>query len=310
MEKINIQELLKIILSHRKPILLLTLSAALVSSIVSFLITPKYKSIAVVYPVNLSPSSEESNTEQLLQYFTSSNVKNAVAEKNKLFSHYKVDPKNKEAKSLFDYYYQSNISITPTIYESIEISVKDENPEMAQKIAQSLIDETNLFISRLKKERLREYIKNSSAAINRELLRVDSANSKIDELRVKYGIIDMTLQAKYLSKKMMAGQKLSDEEMNLFNGIKLERTGIEKLMSTTNGKLSVLNYFDNEMEKYLLDYLGSINYTNVVSNPNLPDKKCYPVRWVIVMLSSLSAFALSSFYFMLFSKGWGNLGKK
>ena len=302
MEKLNIQEILTIIIKNKKPILIFTCIAAITSALASYFITPKYKSIAVVFPVNLSPSSEESNTEQLLQYFTSENVKNAVAKKNNLFSHYKIKPQQKEAKSLFDFYYQENISISPTIYESIEISVKDESPEKAQQIAQSLIDETNVFISNLKKERLREYIKNSSSAITRELATVDSVVKTLNQYREKYGVIDFEAQSRYLSKKTIAGQKLSDTEQLLFEGIKTGKMETEKLGSFLNGKMSTLNYFESENDKYLLDYLGVIQYTNVVSNPTLPDKKCYPVRWAIVTFSTLAAFAFASLYFIFFAK--------
>jgi len=56
---------------------IITLIAIIVGFIVSspIVIKPLYKSYAVVYPVNLSPSSEESNTEQLLQWFNSEEVK-------------------------------------------------------------------------------------------------------------------------------------------------------------------------------------------------------------------------------------------
>ncbi|MBK7668079.1 MAG: hypothetical protein IPJ32_12540 [Sphingobacteriaceae bacterium] len=69
MENFNTKEIIAIVLKNKKAIILVTLLAAIASTVVSYMLKPKYKSYAVVFPVNLSPSSEESNTEQLLQYF-------------------------------------------------------------------------------------------------------------------------------------------------------------------------------------------------------------------------------------------------
>jgi regulatory protein YycH of two-component signal transduction system YycFG len=41
------------------------------------------------------------------------------------------------------------------LYESIEISVKDQDPYMAKKITQGIIDATNELIMSVKKERLK-----------------------------------------------------------------------------------------------------------------------------------------------------------
>jgi capsular polysaccharide biosynthesis protein len=56
-------------LQQWKKLALIAFVAALVGYGVTFFIKPLYKSYSVVYPVNLSPSSEESETEQLLQWF-------------------------------------------------------------------------------------------------------------------------------------------------------------------------------------------------------------------------------------------------
>jgi capsular polysaccharide biosynthesis protein len=206
-ENINTKEIIGVLLKNKTAIMIVTVAAVVVSTLTSFLLKPKFKSTAVVYPVNLSPNSEESNTEQLLQYFNSDEVMEAVAKKNDLYAHYKIDTAYKGARSLFKLLYNSNIRVSPTLYESIEIEVRDESPQMAQKIAQGLINATNELIFVIRRERLAEYITNSGAAISEEFKSVDSLNSKILDLRSKYNIIDVQAQAKYLSKKMIADKK-------------------------------------------------------------------------------------------------------
>lgn len=302
MENFNTKEIIAIVLKNKKAIILVTLLAAIASTVVSYMLKPKFKSYAVVFPVNLSPSSEESNTEQLLQFFYSEEVKNKVAEKFDLYKHYEVDTALNGAKSLFDLYFKGNVSISPTLYESIEITVKDESPKMAQDIAQAMIDETNKLILNLKRERLTEYIVNSNKAINYEMRTLDSVNTKINNLRGEYNIIDVGAQAKYLSKKMMSGSQLTESEKTLFDGIKTKNTELEKMWNAANGQQGTMNYFRDQKDKYLFDYNSEISFTNVVSKPTLPDKKFFPVRWLIVSISTLSVFALAALFFILSNK--------
>lgn len=302
MENFNTKEIIAIVLKNKKAILIVTILAAIASTVVSYMLKPKFKSVAVVFPVNLSPSSEESNTEQLLQFFYSEEVKNRVAQKHNLFKHYEVDPASNGAKSLFDLYFKSNVNISPTLYESIEIIVKDESPEMAQKVAQSMIDETNKFIMETKRERLAEYLRNSFSAINRQSKDIDSINYQINELKIKYDIIDVAAQAKYLSKKLYSDKSLTEANKVTYEGLKTKNVELGKLYSVYSGQAKTLSEFIDAKDKYLFDFNSEISFTNVVSKPTLPDKKFFPVRWLIVSISTMSVFALAALFFILSNK--------
>ena len=302
MENFNTKDILPILLKNKKGIIIVTLIAAVASVVVSYMLKPKYKSFALVYPVNLSPSSEESNTEQLLQYFLSEEVKQAVAKKFNLYNHYEVDTSAKGYKALFDLYFKGNVSINPTLYESIEIVVKDEKPEMARNIAQAMIDETNALIMQIKRERLAEYIANTGKAVESQVKNIDSINYQINELRKKYDIIDVAAQARYLSKKLYSDKPLSEANKITYEGLKTKNVELSKLFSVYSGQANTLNFFLAEKDKYLFDYNSRISFTNVVSKPTLPDKKFFPVRWLIVTISTLSAFALASLFFILSNK--------
>jgi len=302
MENFNTKDIIPILLKNKKSIIIVTLIAAVVSVVVSFMLKPKYKSYAVVFPVNLSPSSEESNTEQLLQYFYSEEVKHAVAKKFDLYKHYEVDESAQGHEALFDLYFKGNISISPTLYESIEIVVKDESPQMAKDIAQAMIDETNNLILSIKRERLSEYIVNSRKALEFEMRGLDSINTKLNEIRTTYDIVDVKAQAKYLAKKVFSGGQLTEREMKIREGIQTKNTELEKLWNSANGQQGTMNYFRDQKDKYLFDYNSDISFTNIVSKPTLPDKKFFPVRWLIVTVSTLSVFALAALYFILSNK--------
>lgn len=296
MENFKTQDILAILGRNKKALIIITAIAAVVSTAASYMLRPKFKSYAVVYPVNLSPSSEESNTEQLLQHFNSEEVKNSVAQKFNLYEHYRIDTTAKGRESLFDYYYKENISISPTLYESINIEVKDEDPKMARDIAKALIDETNKLIMGLKRERLMEYYNNMELAIKDQNIKLDSLQKLMRGIQEKYNILDVKSQAKYLTKNM---NKLGDQDKLTIEGIKSNRGLLQTYDFQLEGQNATLNYFRDQRDKYLTDFNSKLSFTNVVSKPTLPDKKCFPVRWLIVSISTGAAFALACLFFIL-----------
>jgi LPS O-antigen subunit length determinant protein (WzzB/FepE family) len=302
MENFNTKDILPILVKNKVRILIVTLLAAVVSVVISFMLKPKFKSYAVVFPVNLSPSSEESNTEQLLQYFYSEEVKHAVAKKFDLYTHYEVDTTTNGHEAMFDLYFKGNVNISPTLYESIEIVVKDESPAMARDIAQAMIDETNNHIMSIKKERLMEYYKNMELALNSQDRKVDSLSNSIVDLQKKNNIYDVGSQARYISKSLADNKTLSEDLKTTLEGLKTKSSELKELYFKLDGQLNTRNYFRDQQDKYIVDYLSKISYTNVVSKPSLPDKKFFPVRWLIVTISTLSAFALASLFFILSNK--------
>ncbi|RME19865.1 MAG: hypothetical protein D6799_00340, partial [Bacteroidetes bacterium] len=139
---LEIKTFLQLILKNKKTLLIIIISTGIISTIISYIIPPKYKTTAIIYPIHLSPYSEESPTEQLLQYYNSVAVRDMVIKKMNLIQHYKIDTTKQQYKSLLNYIYRENISFSPTLYESIEITVRDKDPLMTKKIADCIIQTT------------------------------------------------------------------------------------------------------------------------------------------------------------------------
>ncbi len=82
--------------------LMVILAVALVLAVIfssPFFITPKFKSIAVIYPANVSPYSEESETEQMYQVLQSQDIIDSVITKFNLAAHYKISSDYKYYKT-------------------------------------------------------------------------------------------------------------------------------------------------------------------------------------------------------------------
>jgi len=56
-------------------------------------------------------------------------------------------------------------------------------------------------------------------------------------------------------------------------------------------------------DEHLIEYEKDITYSHIVEYPFPADKKSYPVRWLIVLLSTISAIFLGLLAFLVLDYG-------
>lgn len=266
----NTQNIVQLLKANIKILAITLIGSAVLSFAACFFIPKKYKSTAVVFPANISQSSEESPTEQLLQFFLSEDIKWQIAKEFKLFENYNIDSTTTEgAKTLFNNYWSENISISPTLYESIEITVKDKDPKLAQKIAKELIDKTNKMVRDSKRKIVQQYYTNSQKVINVQKKEIDSLE------------------------KVMAQLNATKDENKY--GKKILRDKIKATLRAYE-KIKVIN------DTYLIDVDNNNDYVSVVSSPSLSDKHCYPIKSIIVAIASLFSTLFAALLIIIFKK--------
>jgi capsule polysaccharide export protein KpsE/RkpR len=295
MENFKTEDILKGLLPHWKKLMVVAVLAIIAGIFISspMVIKPLYKSYAVVYPVNLSPSSEESATEQLLQWFNSEEVKKAVCNKFDLYNHYDIDTLDARHQTWFNLKYKELVSINATLYESVEISVKDQDPYMAKKITDGIIEATNELIMLVRKQRLKEYITNNENELKISTQKIDSLKFMINGIRKEYNIVDIKYQSKYIAKELVKSPHLSEANSKTAEGIKVHGTELDRLANVIISQVTTYNTLNTDIAKYHLDYANKISFTNVVSQPTLPDSKCYPIRSLVVAIITLSSLLIA-----------------
>lgn len=285
---------IRLLLRWKVQFIVVTLIAAIAAAVFSgeWFIKPRYKSSATVYPANVVPFSEESTTEQILQIFQSGHIRDAVIRKFDLAKHYGVDTTGKEGHAKLIGTYQFFVSISKTQYESVEIEVTDTDPQLAADMVNEIILQLNNKISALHKQKSREVGLVLQKQMKLKQTQLDSLNAIMQELRVKYQILDYNIQVKEVTKAYMkglgSGKVPADVDVMMRN---LEEKGGDYYKAKViydvilQGYSQVSNDYDNVQKELNKNF----TYTYVVSTPNVADKKSYPVRWLIVVISVLSA---------------------
>jgi capsular polysaccharide biosynthesis protein len=284
----------KLIGRWKMQFLIITILAAIGAAVFSseFFIKPRYKSDATVYPANVIPFSGESTTEQLLQMLQSTYIRDAVIQKFNLAKHYKIDTTGKEAKAALNGQYKSFVSVSKNEYESVDIEVTDIDPQLACDMVNEIIFQLNNKISTLHKEKTREVKKIVEGQLKLKTKQLDSLGSALAELRVKYQILDYNIQVEEVTKGYMnalsSGRGAKDIDVLLRN---LEEKGGDyyKMKVAYDAILAQYNAVRNEYDNIQRELDKKFTYTYVVSSPTPADKKSYPVRWLIVVISVVAA---------------------
>jgi|SRR5665213_1920202 len=294
---LNAADLFQLMIKWRKHLIIIGLVTILISTIFSgpAFIEPKYKSYAILYPSNIIPYAGENQSEQMIQLLESDDIRRDVNSIFNLMKHYGIDSsKDKTAQSHFIEMYNDNINFRKTEYESVEITVLDKDPKMASAIADTIIDLMNKKAKSLQKEKSEEVVTIYKNQLDSKRIEMDSMELALKELRTKYGIISYDNQAKevtrgYLQTLASSGNPQAiQEEKHLIQN--LEEKGGDYVSLNENLWRIRGNYNDIKIlyENAVKDVEKVLTYSNVISKPFPADKKSYPVRWIIVLLSTIS----------------------
>ena len=305
----NNQNLLEIFWKWKKHLIIVGILAVVFSAFFSssIFITPKYKSTARIYPSkNIFVFSDESESEQLLEIINSQDIKLRVMDAFDLAKEYKISKEDPQYMTYMLAEFNDNVSFKKTEYETVEISVLDADPQRAAIMCDSIIsflDEKIRSIHRIKYQEVARISKIDMAIVSHQS---DSVKEKLDNLRKEYKILDYDTQAKEITKGMV--KVLAEQKKNTSGGKELEQwmknlseKGGEYVMLDKLQK-SLVSQMDSLKKEYNQSMSGAnkkIVYAQRVQNPIPADKKSYPVRSLIVLMSTLAALFVAMLVILL-----------
>jgi capsule polysaccharide export protein KpsE/RkpR len=303
----NIYNLIK---NRFKSLLIIAILVAIISSIFSldWFIKPRFLSTAIMYPVNLKPYSDESETEQLMQLLASTDIRDNIIAKFDLGKKYELDPTESYYKYNLNLAYNERFVVSKTSYESVKLEVEDEDPEMAKQMAEEVINQVNLKATALSKQKAYEQVVSIENQMKWQSTIVDSMENKLSKLRIENGLSDYNIQVKEYTKSYLKllynrGSNEATEKIKKTLDNLGEKGGT---LRTLNDVIFIANYeyaklFEEYQENYKLAS-QNITYTNVIVQPEASDKKSYPIRWLIVSISVVSALLFAILFFAIYDQ--------
>jgi uncharacterized protein involved in exopolysaccharide biosynthesis len=304
----NSLDLLGFLWNKRKFLIIIGLIAAITSSIISLLIEEKYESVVTLYPAksssvtfnevtnedqSVSKFGEEEEAEQMLQILESSFIRNEIINKFQLLKHYEINKEDEFAYTDLQETYSDNINFERNKNGAVLIKVLDKNPDTAANIANNialLFDSTkNAMIN---ERALTDYNikKNKLHKLKSELQEIRDTMSQLTSIGVvtqdayqalteaMINISDSKMKAEYI-KKINQTEKYG----SILTSFQVEAEFMTERIAT----------MQTAFEQAEADANSSISHKFIVDIAYPAEKKSYPIRWLIVVISTFSTVFFS-----------------
>ena len=299
----NNTNLMQIIIKWKWHLIILVIGAAIISLIISspLFMRPRFKSVAYIYPSNIMPYSDESETEQMLQWINSIQVRDSVMKKFDLPNHYGISPNEKYYASTLEYLYNKNVNISKTQYESIEVSVTDVDPVMARDIANSILYYTDLKIRATHIIKYKEVVVAMEKILATKLAEIDSIKKQYRDIATQYGVYDVKGQSQEITRGelrtvMGGGGGISSKDVTKLKEGMMEKSG--DLLYLSDRIQTLANEYSEIMRKYdvaRFDVDKRFTFVNVVTPPHVADKKSYPKKLLVMFYFIFGTLLISLF---------------
>jgi capsule polysaccharide export protein KpsE/RkpR len=314
----NNSVLFSLLLRWWKQLLGVALLALVLSALFSspFVITPKYRSFAVLYPANVIPMGVETPTEQMLQVLESDNIRDSIVKLYNLYETYEIDPEAPASTTTLIREYQSNVTFRKTEYESVIIEVLDADPVKARDMVNSVIYFFNRKERLLQQEKALELVKILEEQVAKKKTEMDSAEAVLTGIRKQYGILDYSLQTEYATERYLEvistpGKQSAAKEIEpLLNALKEKGGDFVSLNEHLWRIRGSYNDLKEQMEAAVRDVEKDLTYCNVITNPVVADKKAYPIRWLIVLISVAATLLMTLLFLSILENVRGAAAKQ
>ena len=274
-------------------LIIVSFLAAVTSIIVSLQITEKYKSTVVMFPtMGASVSAllsdnytgrqsvygfgEEEQAEQLLQVLNSEQIRSKIIEKYNLMEHYEIDTTSKYPYTELLNMYKSNINFRRTELMSVEISVLDTDPQQAADIANDISNLIDTVYNKMKSERAQTAF--------------EMVTTELQEATVNVRLLQDSLEniGKQVSSSLRRLEGSSAAQLTTA----LAQYGGPFISLTKDVEHHTRRYafLKQRYQEARMEVNQRLSYKFIVDKAYPSEKKAYPKRSIIVLVSTASAF--------------------
>lgn len=292
------KNMMDLVLKWKVHLLIIAVLAGIIAIVFSspFFIQPKYKSFAIVYPDNLGEYSEESQTEQMLEILNSGDIRDDLIEKFNLDVHYDIDKNYKYYKTAIIGKYSDNFNFRKTENEAVKIEVLDTDPQMASDLVDAVIEAFHAKVRYMHNAKYQEDLEVRERELKREMDYLDSLVNRMSELGEQYGFVDIRSQAEGMFADINSGRFYNSRGSVISPVLKNFGKYGPEFLKISEMMEPMLNRYAEILTKHnnaFRELNKEITYTNIVTNPFPADKKFWPKRSVIVLMSIILTLILA-----------------
>jgi tyrosine-protein kinase Etk/Wzc len=311
------QNLMVFIWKKKKILALISLCAAVLSLTVSFIMTPLFRSTAIIFPAATSTVSfseqrnakassmdfgEDEHAEQLIQILHSSRIRDIVVDRFDLFKHYEIEKNHPNKNFKLSKMYNEHITFNRTRFGSIAIDVLDRDPVLAAQIANKIVELIDTVKNEMIKERTIpafEVNKRKKEILERDLFKINDSLDVLSKKGVlavegRSSLVEAFSQAKTPQDKVYLREKLdiNIEFGAIYDGLAMLR----------NEKINSLSHLEDSYEQAESDAFANFNHKFIVEKAIVADKKDKPKKAIIILVATISTLIFSIFLLLILER--------
>jgi capsular polysaccharide biosynthesis protein len=289
-----------------------------------YFITPLYKSTTVIYPTSSNSISkvlisttyqsdkdlmnigEDEQTEQMLQVLNSNRVRDKVISRFNLMEHYNIKANSKYPITKLNKLYDARIKFRRTEYNAVKITVLDADAALSARIANEIAEIFDSTMNQMQKEVAIEAFRIVEQEYNTLVDEMNRLEDSLNTLR-RLGVFDYESQVEMLTQQMAV--ELGRGNTQGINNIQKQ---LDVLAEYGGASYAINERLDNDRlqlslvkskyEEAKVDATEFIPHKFVVTSAFQAERKSYPVRWIILVVTVLSTFLLLIFCIVVYDR--------
>ena len=257
-------DLINFFIRHFRKFIIAGIAAAVISAIVSLLLKPLFESTVILYPSsNITEAStllgeassraalfgDDDATEKLIQVIESEQVRDYLKQKYDLARHYNIKPGERYPNTLLAEKMDKYLRCTKTSFGSVEISVRDRDREIACAMANDMAARADTIFNNLQR---------------------GAASVMLDEITRSYELQDRLVRHYEASLRIQGG------------------SAAFRIYSTLETETEYLGLMRGKYLEALAMSRQTMPYTLVVDRAVVAEKKAWPRRSIMVLVSTVS----------------------
>lgn len=316
-QELNTLSLVNLVIRYKKPFIIIAIAAAILAYVFSspLFITPLFKSTVILYPTSTNSISkvllstnfnsnkdllefgEDVQTERMLQILNSNKIRDRIIEKYGLLEHYSISPSSRYKMTRLAKEYESKIKFRRTEYMAVKITVLDKDAQLASLIANDIAELFDSTMNAMQKE----VATKAFQIVESEYLKLrDEVKALEDSLNVirRLGIHDYESQAEMINQQLAielarnntAGIKALYEKLELLSEYGGVYVSLRDILEHERKQLSQIKA---KYEEAKVDATQNLPHKFVVTSAYPAERKSYPIRWLIMIITLFSTLFLS-----------------
>jgi len=309
----------------RRTFFYVAIIAIVLSSIFSssYFITPLFKGEVILFPTSTnaiskvllseSPNNqdilefgEDEQIEQMLQILNSNKIRDSIISKFNLIEHYEIGEHTSYRYTKLYKRYESNIRFKRTENSGVKIIVYDKDAQMAADIANEIANMYDVVKNEMKRKRAIQALK----IVENEYFKLKHEIAvKEDSLTVlrKLGVYDYESQSEMINRQL--AMEIAKGNVANINRLEARLDILAKyggpyvsLRDALEHDKKQLSEIRAKYEEAKVDAEQNLPQKFIVSNAYKAEKKSYPIRWLIVVISTLGALFLTVLIIITFEQ--------